>query len=79
MEQAWASLSLSGPKKLMVFVDSEEIDGLPLAPMKVEAGEHTVVVLDPKTRTRAKFTVKLAKDEKDRRRITYKDGVFELH
>jgi hypothetical protein len=78
VEQAWGSLSLSGPKKLMVFVDSEEIDGLPLTSMKVEAGERTIVVLDPETRTRAKFTVKLTKGEKVRRRITYKDGAIEL-
>ena len=50
-------LQLNGAKKLMVFLDSEELDALPQLAKQRKAGLHNIVVVDPKTRKRLKTKV----------------------
>ena len=50
-------LQLNGGKKLLVFLDSEELDSLPQLAKQRKAGLHNLVVVDPKTRKRLRTKV----------------------
>ena len=50
-------LQITGSSKLMVFLDSEELDALPQLAKQRKAGVHKIVIVDPKTRKRLKTTV----------------------
>lgn len=59
----FGTVSLSGPKELSVYLDREEQDALPLRKVKLTAGEHELVVVDPTTRARGTLKFKVGADE----------------
>ena len=58
-ELSYGSVTITGSKKLTVYVDSSELDPLPVKKLKLSTGTHRLTVMDPETRqrVRAEFTV----------------------
>ncbi|MCA9541227.1 MAG: PEGA domain-containing protein [Myxococcales bacterium] len=73
----YGTLSLEGPKDLTVYLDSEELDPLPLKARQVKAGEHDVVVVDAATRAKVNTKIAVGKDQSVTRKIVRKsDGTL---
>ena len=77
-EKRYGTRSLKGPRSLELYLDSNQQDPLPLKTKKITAGQHVIVVMDPETRSRAKFEISMEADEKAAYVIEYADGQFEL-
>ena len=56
------TLTLKGPKGLTVYLDSEELDGLPLKKKTLREGKHALVVVDEKSRDRIKTSIEVKAD-----------------
>lgn len=72
-KKVYGKLSLTGPKGLSVYLDSEEQDALPLREVELLAGEHDLVVVDPQTRARGTAKIKIGEDETVSRTIKRAD------
>ncbi len=77
-EKRYGTLTLKGPRSIEVYLDSNQQDPLPLKAKKITAGQHVIVVMDPETRSRAKFEISVEADEKAAYVIEYADGQFGL-
>ncbi|MEE2786948.1 MAG: PEGA domain-containing protein [Myxococcota bacterium] len=55
-------ISIRGPRNLTVYLDERELDGVPVKGLEVDAGEHRIVIVDPKTRKRLKETIIVGAD-----------------
>lgn len=61
-KKVYGGLKITGPKSLTVYVDAEEQDTLPIELKNLLAGEHDLVVVEPETKTKAKFKVRVGED-----------------
>ena len=78
-KKAFGQLSLRGPKGLQVYLGSEELDALPIKSLKLEAKTHRLVVVDPKTRTRATAQISIAPEKTNAFVIERNDDTLVIH
>lgn len=69
----YGKLSLKGPRALTVYLDGDELDSMPIRNLEVPVGTHELVVVDAKTRARAKVEVIIAKGETVSRKVVQTD------
>ncbi len=76
--QTFGKLSVKGPKDLMVFLDSDELDALPLKAQKLKSGQHRLVAVDQKTRKRASLTFSVSENAELRLEIERTDEALTI-
>ena len=54
--QTYGTMSVKGPRDLMVYLNSDELDALPVKKQRLKSAVHKLVVVDQKTRKRATTT-----------------------
>lgn len=62
-KKVFGTLEIKGPKNLTVYLDSEELDPLPLKKRELPVGEHDLVVVDPETRVRGTAKIAITEGE----------------
>lgn len=69
----YGKISLKGPRSLTVYLDGDELDSMPIRNLEVPVGTHELVVVDTKTRTRAKESLTIVKGETTSRVVVQTD------
>jgi hypothetical protein len=70
----YGALTVTGDKKLTVYVDSSELDGLPVKKLKLAVGVHRLVVMEPETQKRARVEFTVTADTTVKKKIELVDG-----
>jgi hypothetical protein len=73
-ELSFGSVTITGSKKLTVYVDSSELDPLPVKKLKLSTGTHRLTVMDPETRKRARAEFTVVKDMNVEKTVELVDG-----
>lgn len=60
---SFGAITLSGPRNVSVYLNSDELDGLPLKNYRLKTGTHRLTVVDKKTRKRVVHTFELTADQ----------------
>ena len=73
-ELTYGSVTITGSKKLTVYLDSSELDPLPVKKLKLSTGTHRLTVMDPVSRKRARAEFTVVKDMTVEKTVELNDG-----
>jgi len=73
-ELTYGSVTITGSKKLTVYLDSSELDPLPVKKLKLSTGTHRLTVMDPVSRKRARAEFTVVKDMTVEKTVELIDG-----
>jgi hypothetical protein len=71
---SYGALTVTGDKRLIVYVDSSELDALPIKKLKLPTGTHRLVVMEPESRKRARAEFTVTANTTVRKKIELVDG-----
>ena len=71
---SYGSVTITGSKKLTVYVDSSELDPLPVKKLKLSTGTHRLTVMDPESRKRKRGEFTVVKDQTVEKSVELVDG-----